>query len=302
MIATSKTWFENPFNEDLKVFCVICPSHQLKNQINALFSSKAGGTKLFTLSFHTPYFGWQSIRDLYKREIDRADRSQLRFIPKLKKSYVERDAWIKLSVLPAKIMQQGAVLRELESYLNPENGLPPPHDYSSVEPCFQYLTACNKLFENGILSHDPITTMDSVCIQNMRAGYKFFTDWFNRLQGESEVLADQEFNPTNPMEKVFLAWQTWDLLRLMFYGFTQFCDDFLTRHGDGYYVVPLKLNGSAVETLFSQFKSLSGGKLSGTNYPSVRKMFLSRRDVLGHRPSAAVAGYRDVPLYIRDQQ
>ena len=88
----------------------------------------------------------------------------------------------------------------------------------------------------------------------------------------------------------------------MFYGFTQFCDDFLTRHGDGYYVVPLKLNGSAVETLFSQFKSLSGGKLSGTNYPSVRKMFLSRRDVLGHRPSAAVAGYRDVPLYIRDQQ
>ena len=72
----------------------------------------------------------------------------------------------------------------------------------------------------------------------------------------------------------------------------------MERHPQPYFITPLKWNGSAVETLFSQFKSITNGKLDGTNYAVARKMFLARRDVLGHKPSAAVAGYRNVPLYV----
>ena len=42
---------------------------QLKNMINALFSSKDGGTKEFQRGKESVLFGWKSIMDLYKREL-----------------------------------------------------------------------------------------------------------------------------------------------------------------------------------------------------------------------------------------
>ena len=284
--------FINPFNPQLKVYCCICPSHQLKNLINALCQSRGAGTKRFCLNNDNLYFGWNSIRDLYDREMNRADAGQLRHVPKLKRSFIDRDAWTKLSVYPAKIIQQTAVLRELQSYLDTDE-CHNRNDNQSVTQCLQYLQACNKLFENGFLSHELIRDMQSPVLLNIQEGFSFFSNWFESLEADG-----RPFCPTNSLERRFLAWQTWDLLRICLYGFRAFCDDFLTRHGDMYYVTPLKWNGSAVETLFSQFKSITGGKLDSTNYATARKMFLARRDALGHRPSAAVAGYRNVPLYV----
>ena len=50
-------------------------------------------------------FGWKAILDLYFRECQRRDKGHARMVPKLCESYVLRDAWTKLNVLPAKIMQ-----------------------------------------------------------------------------------------------------------------------------------------------------------------------------------------------------
>ena len=72
--------------------------------INALFSSKSGGTKQFQREGHCT-FGWQAILDLYKREIDRASKQVARMVPNLKEAHCLRDAWTKLNVIPAKIMQ-----------------------------------------------------------------------------------------------------------------------------------------------------------------------------------------------------
>ena len=90
-------------------------------------------------------------------------------------------------------------------------------------------------------------------------------------------------------------------MRICVYGFQEFCTDFFRRH-PGYYIVPLKFNGSAVETLFSQIKRAAGGKLDSTNYATAREALLVRRDAHGHRASKAAHGYRDVPLYIRHGQ
>jgi hypothetical protein len=70
----------------------------------ALYSSRnEGGTKdLVTDGVH---FGWRTIQDVYKADITRAKHGQSRRVPKLKYSYVVRDAWTRLNVLPAKIMQ-----------------------------------------------------------------------------------------------------------------------------------------------------------------------------------------------------
>ena len=72
--------------------------------INALFSSKEGGTKEFRRGDGVS-FGWQTITDLYKRELARVDQGCTRMVPRLKEAHCLRDAWTKLNVHPAKIMQ-----------------------------------------------------------------------------------------------------------------------------------------------------------------------------------------------------
>ena len=73
--------------------------------INALFSSKSGGTKQFQRGKEKSTFGWTSIIDMYKRDVNRARQQQTRMVPRLKEVHVLRDAWTKLNVSPAKIME-----------------------------------------------------------------------------------------------------------------------------------------------------------------------------------------------------
>ena len=64
--------------------CHISLSHslqQLKNQINALFSSRPGGTKSFNLDGID--FGWRAIQGMFARECERRNTGQARMVPKL---------------------------------------------------------------------------------------------------------------------------------------------------------------------------------------------------------------------------
>ena len=72
--------------------------------INALFFSKTCGTKHFQW-FGKPKFGWDTIDNLYKREVSQAQLNCARMVPRLKETHCLRDALTKLNVLPAKIMQ-----------------------------------------------------------------------------------------------------------------------------------------------------------------------------------------------------
>ena len=71
--------------------------------VNALFSSRQGGTKSFILEDIS--FGWSPIVSMYQRECDRVKEGLTRMVPKLKEVHVLRDSWTKLNVTPAKIMQ-----------------------------------------------------------------------------------------------------------------------------------------------------------------------------------------------------
>ena len=113
----------NPFNPPNHIYWMICPNHQvkslvaaymydylifdaqLKNMVNALFSSKRGGTKLFKRGKDHSVFGWDAIVAMYQREVGRAKQQLTRMVPRLKEVHVVRDAWTKLNVSPAKIMQ-----------------------------------------------------------------------------------------------------------------------------------------------------------------------------------------------------
>ena len=86
----------------------------------------------------------------------------------------------------------------------------------------------------------------------------------------------------------------------MWYGFKGFCTSFTARHS-GYYVSPLRLNGSAVEILFSQVKFISHGDLSATHYPQALASLITKGSIHG-KPVAGSSSYRDVTLYVRQHE
>ena len=99
-------------------------------------------------------------------------------------------------------------------------------------------------------------------------------------------------------DRMFLSWQTWDLLCFMYYGFVGFCEQFLKQH-PGYTIHPIHLSGSATETLFRQLKYASAGNLMSTNYASARASILIKGCVSGKYKGD---DYRDVPLFVRQHQ
>ena len=103
------------------------------------------------------------------------------------------------------------------------------------------------------------------------------------------------YSITETTQRPFLAWQTWDLLRIMYYGFRDFSESFLARH-PGYTIFPIRLNGSAIETFFSQLKHTTSGQLSSANYSAARAAILTRGSVTQKKKSDT---YRSSQLHIR---
>ena len=79
----------------------------------------------------------------------------------------------------------------------------------------------------------------------------------------------------------------------MYYGFKGLCDDFLTRNV-GYIIVPIRISGSAIESVFSCLKYISGGNLSSVNYSSSLSALVTR-EISSN--SVAEKGYRNVDNY-----
>ena len=111
-------------------------------------------------------------------------------------------------------------------------------------------------------------------------------DWYN---------IDPSYCATDSGQRKFLSWQSrqdntcnlyvhiqcfvaWDNLRIDVYGFTALAEHFLENH-PGYFLSPLRISGSAVETLFGQYKYMSGSKLDAANYPTCRSKYLANQAV-----------------------
>ena len=76
------------------------------------------------------------------------------------------------------------------------------------------------------------------------------------------------------------------------YGFKNFCQDFFAKY-PGYFIHPLRISGSAVESLFSQYKHNAGGKLDSCNYVTARCAHLVQQCAASHHSGT---GYRDHTL------
>jgi len=165
--------------------------------INALHSSRNGGTKNFMLNGN--YFGWKTIINMYERECNRVSNGIARMVPKLWETHIIRDSWTKLNVSPAKIMQvrkiflnyiydfylqQEQVMGELFHHISQN-----PTDILETKTTLKYLESCHSIFEKGFLSHDRIFSMDAGIITSINKGYSFFTQWHSSLINKGKCLS-----------------------------------------------------------------------------------------------------------------
>ena len=87
-------------------------------------------------------------------------------------------------------------------------------------------------------------------------------------------------------------------MRLCWYGFKGYSEEFFNVHPN-YYILPLRANGSAIETVFSQLKHSSRGILTGVTYGSARAQLITKRTI--HGPHVKEQ-YRNAPLYIQESE
>jgi hypothetical protein len=64
----------------------------------------------------------------------------------------------------------------------------------------------------------------------------------------------------------------------MYYGFINLCENFLENHKN-YFIAPIRVNGSAIESIFSSLKYIAGGNLSSTNYASSLSSLITQWNV-----------------------
>ena len=104
-------------------------------------------------------------------------------------------------------------------------------------------------------------------------------------------------DPSAPLSNLYfnidcLHSLAWDLLRIDVYSFRALCQWF-TETYPTYFISPLRLSGSAVESLFSQYKHNAGGKLDSANFSTARAAHLVKQCVTDHHSGK---GYQDDTL------
>ena len=127
--------------------------------IAALYSSRDLGTKQFTLDNSS--FGWKhNLLTCIKEKFLELKTMKYKEYHLLA-SHVLRDKWTRLNVKAAKIMQESHVISELKEYSDSHR------NDRSLLSTIQYLEACSKNFENGLLSHDKISLGHRDVIESM---------------------------------------------------------------------------------------------------------------------------------------
>lgn len=81
-------------------------------------------------------------------------------------------------------LKQNTVIAELSEYVDNN-----PADAENVKKAIEYLDACRQLFERGILSHEKVTTNQSVVLQNMADGFAFFVGWADYAWEKGKIIS-----------------------------------------------------------------------------------------------------------------
>eukprot|EP00734_Pompholyxophrys_sp_LG126_P000509 Pompholyxophrys_sp_v1_NODE_244_length_993_cov_1.844350.p1 type:complete len:216 gc:universal NODE_244_length_993_cov_1.844350:768-121(-) len=160
---------------------MICPSHQLKNMVNAMESSQKNRTKNFMFDEMTS-INWQHIYQTFYRELDRARTGKIRHVPKLTVDALQRDSWSKMDVGLAKIFVHGELASEIISYMVEEK------NFEAVKTV-ELLKHLEAVFTETFLnSKRRIYNIDDVAFEQIESADDFLLRWRHNVEVFAEKL------------------------------------------------------------------------------------------------------------------
>jgi hypothetical protein len=149
-----------------------------------------------------------------------------------------------------------------------------------------------RLFEGGAYLRLYGNSLQSEPMQFMDRGFQFFANWYTRF---SKL---KDFKPESSREKRFLSWQTFDTLRLDYYGYKALVEQFVRLHPN-YYILPNRITGSPIESLFSELRYRSSGQLTAPMFSPTLKMIASgKATYYGKRKSRRDFDYTNQTLHL----
>lgn len=80
-------------------------------------------------------------------------------------------------------------------------------------------------------------------------------------------------------------------------GFLGFCEQFLKAHPD-YYIISVRINGSAVESYFSQLKYVGKGQLSAVNYTTAQAAVKTTKAVSTKHPRESDCRDANIDIHV----
>eukprot|EP00734_Pompholyxophrys_sp_LG126_P000212 Pompholyxophrys_sp_v1_NODE_51_length_2938_cov_13.599723.p1 type:complete len:769 gc:universal NODE_51_length_2938_cov_13.599723:515-2821(+) len=240
--------------KDLTMTFMICPPHMLKNMVNALETSRTEGTKNFMFD-SMKSINWSHIYSTFYREIERVVGGEIRKVRRLSADAMHRDSWSKMNVGLAKVFIHGDLSAEMISHMIENSSY-------EAEKTIELLQHMEATFRDVFLNPKRyVYNMEDLCFEQLESADSFLSKWRHNVDTMSESL-----NLT-PLEKsrLFLAWQTYDLWRIMVKGFCFYCQSFFKRHDQGnFYLKPIRMSGSAIELVFSALRQMKGSSASLT--------------------------------------
>lgn len=110
------------------------------------------------------------------------------------------------------------MLGELHWYIHQD---PTPDNALMTSETLAYLEACHLLFEQGLLSHERIRSLDSDVLRNISKGYEYFSGWLTSILDKGSYMfifwnmliffmlyLDPKYPHTAATQKSFLSWQS----------------------------------------------------------------------------------------------
>ena len=219
----------------------------LKSVRNALFSSAAHeqATRRFLLRGND--ISWSFIKDAYQRDLKRQAQDKLRQMPKLKREVIELTSFSKMRVPFAKhVLCYDRLRAEIKTFMTVSGDQRP-------QATLDYLTHGDEIY-GPFVRDGTVDSLDDVVFRQIRRGL----DWFAAWERDARACALQMRLGKKAANRLFLAWQTWENLRIMIAGWIGATRAFI-KWKPVYYVIPKHITQSPLESVFSKVRGMGGG-------------------------------------------
>jgi hypothetical protein len=187
----------------------------------------------------------------YNRDLARIRAGGISHLPRFNDDVVFKNSWNCMSVANNKVLVHGPLTADMRAHMRQTQDF-------QCSKSVEYLNKSEALFRDIFLNKGRrIFSMEDLAFNVIDDAL----DWFSAWKRNVDSAAARLNLTASDKNTLFLAWQTFDLLRVLLYGFKEYCRFFFEKYGHVRprpFISPIRMTGSALELIFCILKQMKG--------------------------------------------